>query len=546
MGNSQSNSKNKDIFFCKKCDVDVDTKNQSHCNICHLIIDLETGSESEQKSGQNNKIKHCCACKVQYKDNNHCCKCGLVWEDDNIWHCCICKGKFNLIDTISKYHCCKCKKAYKHEENHCKKCCISYGEFEKHCCKCKKNYNYKDVHCKTCCMTFDISKGHCCKCKELHDIEKEHCEKCCISYSDMEKHCCKCKETYSYDLVHCKNCCLTHERNERHCCKCQEIFDQKDIHCEDCCTTYEYIEKHCCRCEEVYNPLEETHCVSCCHIFNTKKFHCCVCKAEWPRENGIIGCNCDDFKRVLNCFIFEYMTKLNCKQKYILSQCLNKDCNGFTKFNKTIKKLGFSSIYDFLINEKNWIMMFHGTPNIERAMNICCNSWSIDCRTRQLHGEGEYFSTSLVTTKKYAGRNGVIVAALIINPAVCKNSITKIHKDENNHNDMWYVVNNKENEYYCLPVAIIECNIFSPITNYKSCPKKLVRSGARKRLYYQDGNNNFLPYDLESFKIIITNIKKKKYVFNITIKDVTYEINLNEMIQRNINTGNERMIKIDV
>jgi WWE domain len=563
MGNSFSNifsKSNKTKFTCKGCKTKINTDTQFHCDKCHFVYDLDPNS--------NNVFKHCCLCKVKYTNDNHCCKCGLVWDENNIFHCCVCKVKIDIFESIGKFHCCKCKKLHSSEDKHCATCCVVHNDLQHHCCKCKNIYDYNKIHCKICCVTHESTQDHCCKCKKIYDFEDIHCKMCCVTHEMVQDHCCKCKKTYYFEDIHCKECCMTYSgvfkhcckcketynlaekhckvccttyaQTERHCCKCKENYNNECIHCGECCITYDNDQKHCCKCKKIYNHCEVKHCFMCCGTFKSKNYHCCICKFQWNKEKGLFICKCDSIKRLINCFIFEWMIKLNCKQKYTISHCLNEDCTAFNIFNKTIIKLGFSGIYDFLMSEKNWIIMFHGTSNLSRAMNICCNSWDIDRRTRQLHGEGEYFATSLSTAQKYAGKNGAIIISLIINPAISNNLITKIYC-KTDENDMWYVINNKKDECYCLPIAILE--VKTNIQSYKLCPKKMLAL-VPKKIYYQNDKNDFVSYSDVLQKFMITNIRNKKFIFYIKIGDIIYNINFENMTQTNTDTGYERSMLI--
>lgn len=311
-------------------------------------------------------------------------------------------------------------------------CDIICKDDEKHCCECEKVYKSNLTHCSKCCESYDKEYfTHCCECNLFYPNDNFHCHECGVVYDVTEEnHCCNCKKLYSVELTHCDRCCnLYDDLKMKHCCNCMENYDINSFHCCKCKNNYQ--EKyHCCGCKVSYSENTK-HCSECHQNYDSSETHDCGLK--------------DYDALVLR--IRRLMNSLN--KNYMINPCLKKKCKSVTKFFSTNKM-------DF----KNLWFAYHGTktPAVEP---ICCGGWDIGRRSGQAYGRGEYFSKYFPTADMYA-KGGYIILSLLVKEK-SKYVSTGAHLGE------IYVVDNTPTDTYCLPVAIIECDI--PLLNF-SCPKK--------------------------------------------------------------------------
>ncbi len=138
-------------------------------------------------------------------------------------------------------------------------------------------------------------------------------------------------------------------------------------------------------------------------------------------------------------------------EDFVVSCCIKNKCKAYRQFITNIN----IPFYDFLKVKSNYNIAYHGTPSVENAYDICCNSWDVSKRNGQVHGRGEYFTTNILTAQQYATCNGAIVVALIIAPSY-NNNIKIIDK---NDAEQWYVVDNTEHHKYVLPLGILKYKI---------------------------------------------------------------------------------------
>jgi hypothetical protein len=493
------------IQYCGRYEKIID---KNYCKICHIAYPKDASHCCECKISYDNI--HCCECKISYlKDNLHCCKCKISYN--NI-HCCKCKKEYDNIGNM--LHCIRCCIDYDKEQNNCCNCLIAYDKEQNHCCNCLIAYDKEQNHCCNCLITYDKEQNHCCKCKKVYENEV-HCNLCCCVYTESMKHCCACQINYPNDcthcckceaiynvgvhccgckkefdnignVIHCTSCCITYDRKQQlHCCKCSIIYEKKenhcckcrkiykdDKHCHECCIDYSFNFSHCCKCKLSYDHTEYNHCDHCCSIHSYQMEHCCICL----RKKTICKCSgiytlatkiMKEFLKDINKeFIVACCLKNNCSallqfikqhatinNKFIVACCLKNNCSALLQFIKCLNL----SIFDFLKDNNNFIIVYHGTDSAQSAHDICCNSWLLSKRgikNGQQHGKGEYFTSNINTAKEYSGLNGSIIISLIPNPVKFK--ISQIRAmDSVCKTEKWYIVDNSDKIKYVLPVGII-------------------------------------------------------------------------------------------
>jgi hypothetical protein len=442
MGNCASINDTTIHRFCRGCKTSYDKQN-FHCMNCHHDS-IYLNHCCICKSNWNDELAHCSDCCITYQKNNkHCCKCKREFEENEInKHCSRCCSIYP--STLS--HCCKCKKSYDILKNyHCDflHCCGIYPIDTNHCCKCKLNWKTTMTHCKECCTTYQKDKKHCCKCKNDWNNTMAHCKECCITYDINNKHCCNCKMDWNNTMTHCKECCTTYQKDKKHCCRCKKEYNENWIykHCSQCCGTFPSNLSHCCNCTETYDFLHY-HCDYCCNTYPIYTEHCCECKLQ----NNLCVCDNKEYMlliRTINDYIGWKTTD------FVVSCCIKNKCKAYRQFITNIN----IPFYDFLKVKSNYNIAYHGTPSVENAYDICCNSWNVSKRIRNMYGRGEYFTTNVLTAQQYATCNGAIVIALIISPSY-NNNIKII--DQNDNTEKWYVVNNTEHHKYVLPLGILK------------------------------------------------------------------------------------------
>jgi hypothetical protein len=523
---------------CCKCRKKWKKVNQTHCLICHSLY--------------YKNDKHCCDCQINYKEfeEKHCCRCKIKWINFNQTHCSIC----HFIYDKRLSHCCNCNMLYnKNYIIHCCSCKMKYGYGKNHCCNCKINYDKNMTHCCNCKMNCGYNENHCCNCKINYDKNTTHCCSCKMNYGYNENHCCNCKMNYKHGKNHCCNCKMNHGHGKNHCCNCKINYDKNTTHCCSCKMNYGYNENHCCGCKINYDKNKEFHCCKCdvvCHMTYKIEEKCrCKCMINYD-DSSQIHCNINEHNTYISNILKIinknnlYKTRLS-ENTHVVSDCIFTNCNSTLKFKKGIENLNlnFKTLSE---NDDAWLMVFHGTPTSIYADNICCNGMLINKRgvNGQKHGPGEYFTTNINTAKRYTRGTGALLYCLMINPKYCND--IKIHNYSNT--ETWYIVNNKENAHYYLPIFILK-NIVN-IDKYKFClanknkniMQKIKDNKISISLYYIDNDNKATIYNKNDMEIIYRSIQLNIYEFNILINNAPYNINLNYMTQTNLNTNKTRTI----
>jgi hypothetical protein len=88
---------------------------------------------------------------------------------------------------------------------------------------------------------------------------------------------------------------------------------------------------------------------------------------------------------------------------------------------------------------------WHGTPSHQGLIGISSNNLDPGRRSGQLHGPGEYFSPSDVTSMGYAGSNGFLIPCALLKKAPYTSTSPHL------------VVSNPTsgNPMYCIPLGVI-------------------------------------------------------------------------------------------
>jgi WWE domain len=384
--------------------------------------------------------------------------------------------------------------------------------------------------CRCCSLVYDINYIHCCQCKSAWECGKEvHCHRCCVICDVDNKHCCKCKSAWDFRTqYHCKICCVTFDDINKHCCVCKNTWNIKEEkHCSTCHCTGKLNTNHCCKCKVVYDPIVYIHCNTCCELFNRTdldeyKNHACKCDH-----------NNDVFNEVIMVFR-RFLTNMNLKYTFIESKCLGR-CESSKKFACGIESIGFNTFETFLSNSANYRFVFHGTPNITNAKNICCESWNVKLRSKQVHGSGEYFSTNIKTAEDYADSYGAIVASIIV-----ASKIDNIKQVSKGYDETWYVIDNNCYKTFCLPIGIIKhC---AKIDSYRICNKKehnLLSKRVQniKNVYFSE-EDGWMVYNDYTTKMIQKKCKNNEFCFEIIIDNGRkIKIDFLNMIQTDLETG---------
>jgi hypothetical protein len=236
--------------------------------------------------------------------------------------------------------------------------------------------------------------------------------------------------------------------------------------------------------------------------------------------------------------------------KFIFSPCFGK-CTSTQKFITGINHVRKNiPLHSFIKDINNFIIVNHGTPVVENAFKICCQSLSVLHRKRQYCGSGEYFSSGLKTAKDYAGYNGAIVRTLLINPSICINDIKVVVGGD--HEEDWYVVNNTQSMSFALPFGIYESgpsikNIGSMYCVGKKTQdvfNKVTNGGNIIISFY--GDNGFQQYDSDVHEIIKHEFISNKKSCEIKINNNIYVIDFILMTQTNKKSNFIRNISIEV
>lgn len=166
--------------------------------------------------------------------------------------------------------------------------------------------------------------------------------------------------------------------------------------------------------------------------------------------------NIANFKKIIK--NIENMVQKICDihniKKYGIYKGLKQNSYSYTSFLNKVNFLGFSDIDVFLDQRENWIIAYHGTPEIRSAYNICANSWNMNLSGLHGndHGSGIYFTDNVETAKKYAirGNNiGAVIITIIINCDLFKVNMKKIRKP---NNETWYLTSSPD---ICFPIGFI-------------------------------------------------------------------------------------------
>ena len=406
-----------------------------------------------------------------------------------------------------------------HYHHDCKKNCHIICEIGiSHCCECSTEY-LPDLE-------------HCCECGEWDNQQTIHCDKSHFLFSIEEEHCCDCKTSWNF--------------SKKHCCKCGEYSSTNTKHCNECHTLYPILNVHCCKCKQSWDS-------------SITQQHCCLCQQ--------LICKCSELKKQ----IFTLARKINIssiyqvdesesdsdilvykKIKWFDSVCIDENCFAFSKFLEGIRQIKDPnlSLLEFLQNESNFITLWHGTPRIENALQICCQSWQLTRRgtNGQAHGQGEYFSSKpFGAPKSYTGNQGVIICTLTIKPEICNT----IHTVPQKNDETWYVINNTDTASFALPIGILDYrNVVSTYDKTCCCTKKTqdifnMTQNRKVRFSFAEGES-FIPFNETSQTSLLDAIKKKMHVVKINPNEYTYEINFGNMTQINLRSKRIRQIKVEL
>jgi hypothetical protein len=560
---------------CGKCNLKYDSEKIGHCNNCCLFY--------------NPKFQHCCKCKKNRYPNLstlHCVKCCKDY-DSGYFHCC-CGYSEKISVTQSNpnlKHCCKCKQIHDtYSVKHCVSCCFeqSVNCNLEHCCSCAVKFDPNEKkHCDKCHIIYNNDENHCCRCDKIwnnkthihkcccnkeFDLSQEHCDTCCFTQDifDTRVHCCNHNISWNCKTQsHCCKCNVIHDNTKKHCCKCNDEYDDTKVHCDTCCFTQDIsdirvhccrhkiswnckTQSHCCRCDVIFDNTKE-HCNICCINFPLRHKHCCRCNNIWQHEDEKT-CICNELEKTFFDLAIDNLRKKNIINRFLLSQCISR-CKSSIFFTKGIRQCGFSSMNDFLSKPENFTFCFHGTPEISRAFDICCDSWNLKFRGRcgQAYGVGEYLTSNIETAKQYAKNSGAILLTIIPNSAIG----SKIKKIIHNTGEEWFIVNNETDVHYVFPVGILEHYVKLPESfecqneTKKNMFAKLCEKACESdfALYYY-GDDGKSKYDDCILREIIAQIKAENFVFDITIGYNRYTLDFKRMKQTNKSSGYERDIYV--
>ena len=140
------------------------------------------------------------------------------------------------------------------------------------------------------------------------------------------------------------------------------------------------------------------------------------------------------------------------------------DATSKKKFLDTCKNLCSNSNIISFINQHG-VIAYHGTPKINSGVNILQNGWDVECRMRQVHGPGEYFSLGQNTPEDYSGDNGrIIIALLLLHDSV------QYKKVNGFYGETWVVVNNTTNMSFTYPIGFLtkKDNIEKQLISYNT------------------------------------------------------------------------------
>lgn len=590
---------------CRTCHKKWNFKTQKHCNDCCVIWDSKPNDNRVHcceclMVWNSTTQEHCCMCSTSWdcktenhcnwccriwdlKTTSHCGKCCQTWETNVFSHCCDCKHIYDKTET----HCCKCHADL--SSMHCSDCCIAFSQSgEDHCHGCRQSWPRSQFikHCKCCHKFWDAQcKKHCTKCCINYDASEEHCCQCRANYDPSQTHCCDCLTGYNVMVEeHCKypGCHVIAPLNHSHCCKCKKIWDPalSEEHCSQCCGFFSQYEKHCCKCKTSWDP-SKSHCKWCCVTLSPQEKHCCICDNRWNVDEQV-NCHCSEIAKFSDTQIKMLWNKHSLSAKYCVSPCL-ENCDAVVKFEHALRKIGFSSIREFLDDSDNFTIVFHGTPQVSFASNICCNSWESLFRGQigQRFGTGEYVTTCPKTALDYTGnRSGAIVIAIVINPSVFPSinvdgfdtfdefcDVGYIRNDHVNSNgeseiipvvkkliphveirksndEMWFIVENQDDMSFILPIGVMQLD--NSIDKCKICPRQSIphqrlENATSDTLWYED--NGFKKFHPSDANAILDYLEKKRTIFALTLSNgQTYRFDFMEMLQTNLKTGTRRKI----
>jgi hypothetical protein len=203
--------------------------------------------------------------------------------------------------------------------------------------------------------------------------------------------------------------------------------------------------------------------------------------------------------------------------------------------------MGFNNLANFLKNSKDYVFAFHGTFSIENALNICCQSWDSTMRHVQSEGAGEYFTTYLNTAASFGACGGIIITLIIY-----KKNTENICMMPRSKNENWYIVNNKKDISYCLPIGILHND--NKLV-YHQCPRKgeiiqKILNQKFSNIYYEN-SFGWQEYGDENVKKILLNIKEGKILFKANIDSKIVIIDLIHFLEINIKNGFTKKIKFE-
>jgi hypothetical protein len=229
------------------------------------------------------------------------------------------------------------------------------------------------------------------------------------------------------------------------------------------------------------------------------------------------------------------------------SPCLLNNCLSNKKFCNALKLLSINSIEELIYSSK-YRFVYHGTTSINNVESICCGGWDVTKRggkNGQSFGVGEYFTNMYHTGYQYAcgGSTGGIILAMIINESLT----SAIQTCKRSPPEIYFIVQNSATEQYCLPVGVLNINtqnnkMITKCPNVQPINIKSITS-INGIQYYDCG---WIEYDSDSVKQINNHLSNKNTVFIIkpTSSRDSYQIDINQLTQKNIRTEFVRTIKL--
>ena len=565
-----------------------DPKIMKHCKTCHKTIPIETIHCPNCCMNLKDGEEHCCKCPKNSppwdpKIMKHCNLCHITLPN-NFEHCCGCPKNSQGWDHQKENHCSKCHQTYDKNLKHCSDCCITTTKDELHCCRCPNKLVWNPENSRHC-------KQLNCH-KNWNFREFYHCGNCHQNYKNGNGHCCGCKKYFEDNLIHCGICCTDMKQSDEHCCGCRgdKLWDFKtEYHCNKCHKNYPQNNTHCCDCKQFWDKEKQIHCSRCHTVTLKNQKHCCICRKVW-NDGEKEECNCSKIKILLTEIIYDFMNRpenLNLRSKLIISPCL--ECKPMQMFINGLRELGITDIFEFLKNNKNYIIVWHGTQILDAAKNIMCEGFMGEGnRRRGVYGEGDYFALKFSISEDYAKQthmgirgNGYVLLNLVVEPNIINSKkpnkskfVTADQRSSMHVGETYLIVNNPsrtEKNSYTLPLGVIP--LAGDEQNFISCPKnpkinsssklstgvpvattsvlkqqieKIISAIRDDKIGFEDSSSptGVSKYQKESIRIMMENINKQNYIYTYFINNFDYEINLLDMAQKNIKTGKIRKIVI--